>query len=105
MMKLHDAGRPVEPLYEMIAANVRTPEEVPGDLHSQVVGNEVGPGSSRALTSRLDDVEALADRSSRRSGRAGAYLQPRTASTATLTIDGFEQPIEIRAAVGFTATS
>src|SRR5262245_13585992 len=49
MMKLHDAGRPVEPLYEMIAANVRTPEEVLGDLHSQVVGNEVGARQRKRL--------------------------------------------------------
>ncbi len=52
MMKLHDAGRPVEPLYELIAANVRTPEEVLGDLHSQVVGNEVG---ARQLIRFLDE--------------------------------------------------
>ena len=48
VMKLYDAGRAVDPLLELIRANVRTPDEVLGDLHSQVVGNEVGGGSSSA---------------------------------------------------------
>jgi N-methylhydantoinase B len=104
MMKLHDAGHPVEPLYEMIAANVRTPEEVLGDLHSQVVGNEVG---ARQLTRfmdefGLDDIEALAEEIISRSERA---MRERIAALPDghyrydLRIDGFEQPIEIRAAV------
>ncbi|MGH7359607.1 MAG: hydantoinase B/oxoprolinase family protein, partial [Candidatus Rokuibacteriota bacterium] len=104
MMKLHDAGHPVEPLYEMIAANVRTPEEVLGDLHSQVVGNEVG---ARQLTRFLDefgleDIETLADEIISRSERA---MRERIAALPDgeycygLTIDGFERPIEIRAAV------
>ena len=96
MMKLHDAGRPVEPLYELIAANVRTPEEVLGDLHSQVVGNEVG---ARQLTRfldefGLDDIEALSDEIIARSERA---MRERIAALPDgeyrygLTIDGFER--------------
>ncbi len=50
--KLHDAGQPVDALYEMIRANVRTPDEVLGDLHSQVVGNQVG---ARQLLAFLDE--------------------------------------------------
>ena len=49
ILKLHEAGRPVEPLYELIAANVRTPEEVLGDLHSQVVGNEVDANNNEVI--------------------------------------------------------
>jgi N-methylhydantoinase B len=104
VMKLHDAGRPVEPLFELIAANVRTPEEVLGDLHSQVVGNEVG---ARQLLRFLDefglpDIEALADEIVARSERA---MRERIAALRdgeyhyALTIDGFDRPLEIRAAV------
>jgi N-methylhydantoinase B len=104
MMKLHEAGRPVEPLYQMIAANVRTPEEVLGDLHSQVVGNEVG---ARQLTRfldefGLDDVEALADEIIARSEdamRARIAALPDGEYRYALLIDGFERPIELRAAV------
>ena len=88
MMKLHDAGRPVEPLYELIAANVRTPEEVLGDLHSQVVGNEVGArqlhrGSS--TSSGWTTSRPWPTRSSRaRSGPCASGSPPcPTASTAT----------------------
>src|SRR4051812_29521281 len=35
IMKLFDGGKPVEPVFEILKANVRTPEEVMGDLHSQ----------------------------------------------------------------------
>src|SRR5690606_5536432 len=63
VLKLYDAGRPVEPVFEFLRANVRTPEEVLGDVHSQVVGNEVG---GRQLVSfldefGLDDIETLSD--------------------------------------------
>ena len=102
--KLHDAGRPVEPLYELIAANVRTPEEVLGDLHSQVVGNEVGARQLLRFLDEFDlaDIEALADEIVGRSERA---MRARIAALrdgeyrAALTIDGFERPIEIRALV------
>lgn len=104
VMKLHDRGRPVEPLYELIAANVRTPEEVLGDLHSQVVANEVG---TRQLLRFLDefalrDIEALADEVIARSERA---MRERIAALPdgeyryALTIDGFDRPVEIHAAV------
>ncbi len=102
--KLHDQGRPVEPLYELIAANVRTPEEVLGDLHSQVVGNEVG---GRQLLRFLDefgleDIEALADEIIGRSERAMreriAALPPGEYRYA-LAIDGFDRPLRIQVAV------
>ena len=71
VLKLYDAGAPVEPVFEFLRANVRTPEEVLGDVHSQVVGNEVG---GRQLLSFLDefglaDIEALSGRD-RRAHRA-----------------------------------
>src|SRR5262249_13749047 len=42
IMKLYDRGEPNEPLFQLLAANVRAPEEVLGDLHAQVAGNQVG---------------------------------------------------------------
>ena len=101
IMKLHDAGRPVEPLLELIRANVRTPEEVLGDLHSQVVGNAVG---GRQLLSFLDefgleDIEALADEIIDRSEaamRARIQALPDGDYPFELTIDGFGEPMVIR---------
>ena len=111
MMKLHDAGRPVEPLYEMIAANVRTPEEVLGDLHSQVVGNEVGAPAAHALPRR---VRARRHRDPRRrdhrplgAGDAGARSPP---SPTASTVRAHDRRLRAadrdpRGASGSTATS
>lgn len=104
VMKLHDAGRPVEPIYELIAANVRTPDEVLGDLHSQVAGNEVGGRQLLAFLAEfgLDDIEALADEIVDRT-EAAMRARIRTLPDGTypfaLTIDGFDDPLVIRTAV------
>lgn len=104
MMKLHDAGQEVAPLLEMIAANVRTPEEVLGDIHSQIIGNAVGV---RQLLSFMDefglpDIEQLADEIV---SRSEAAMRERIAALPDgeyaydLTVDGFDDPIVIRAKV------
>ncbi|MGD8766052.1 MAG: hydantoinase B/oxoprolinase family protein, partial [Desulfobacteraceae bacterium] len=63
VMKLYDAGKPVEAIFELLRANVRTPEEVHGDIHSQIVGNEVGGKQLLAFLKEfnLEDIETLAD--------------------------------------------
>jgi N-methylhydantoinase B len=104
VMKLHDAGRPVEPLYELVRANVRTPDEVLGDLHSQVVANEVGGRQLLAFLAefRLDDIEALADEIVRRTEtamRARIQALPDGTYPFELSIDGFDEPIVIRTVV------
>ncbi len=104
MMKLYDAGRPVEALFELIRANVRTPDEVLGDLHSQVVGNEVG---GRQLLGFLDelgleDIETLADEIIQRSEqamRARIRALPDGSYPFELVIDGFGDPIVIHCRV------
>jgi N-methylhydantoinase B len=103
-MKLYEAGRAVDPLFELVRANVRTPDEVLGDLHSQVVGNEVG---GRQLLGFLDefgleDIESLADEIIGRSEaamRARIRALPDGAYPFELVIDGFAEPIVIRTRV------
>jgi len=101
VMKLHDAGKPVDALYDLLAANVRTPDEVLGDIHSQVVGNDVG---ARRLLSfldefGLDDVETLSDEIVERTEQA---MRERIRELADgeyaygFDIDGFDEPIRIR---------
>lgn len=51
MMKLHEADRLVRPICQMIEANVRTPEEVIGDIHAWIIANQVG---GRQLVSFLE---------------------------------------------------
>ncbi len=104
IMKLYDRGDPVAPLFEILKANVRAPEEVLGDLHSQVVGNEVGGRQLIASLEEfeLDDIESLSDaiidrsessmRERVRAVRNGTYRHE-------LEIDGFDEPLTIRVAV------
>jgi N-methylhydantoinase B len=104
VLKLYDAGAPVEPVFEFLRANVRTPEEVLGDVHSQVVGNEVG---GRQLVSFLDefdlpDIEELSDVIIERTERA---MRERIAALPDgdyrygLEIDGFDAPVRIEVTV------
>ncbi|MEM6971431.1 MAG: hydantoinase B/oxoprolinase family protein [Pseudomonadota bacterium] len=104
ILKLHEAGRPVQPIFDMIAANSRTPEPVLGDLHSQIVGNAVGARQLMRLMDEfgLADIEALSDAiidRSDRATRAAVDALPDGTAEARLEIDGFEEPIQIRATV------
>jgi N-methylhydantoinase B len=104
VMKLYDRGRPVEAFFDLMCANSRAPEEVRGDLHSQVVGNQVG---GRQLLSFLDefglpDIEELADVIVERSERA---MRERIAALPDgeyryeMPIDGFDDTVTIRCAI------
>ena len=110
VLKLHDRGTPVAPVFEIIEANVRAPREVLGDLHSQIVGNEVG---GRRLLSfleefGLDDLEGLSDDILDRSEaamRARIRALPDGTSRYSLDIDGFEDPVHLAIAVSVLGDS
>ncbi len=51
--KLYRRGEPNQDLHRILAANVRAPEEVLGDLHAQVAGNQVG---AERLLAYLDEM-------------------------------------------------
>ncbi|PPR12192.1 MAG: Acetophenone carboxylase delta subunit [Alphaproteobacteria bacterium MarineAlpha11_Bin1] len=61
--KLYEAGKPNELLFDMIRHNVRTPDEVLGDLAAQVSSGRVGVERLQLLCDRhnLDDIEQLAE--------------------------------------------
>ncbi len=72
VMKLHEEGRPIDAVFEFLGANVRTPEEVLGDIHSQIVGNEVGGRQLLLFMEEfdLDHLEELSDEIIDRSEKA-----------------------------------
>ncbi|MEM6762809.1 MAG: hydantoinase B/oxoprolinase family protein [Pseudomonadota bacterium] len=100
LLKLYDAGKRNDTLYRLIEANVRAPEEVMGDLHSQVVGNEVG---ARQLLSFMDefglqDIEEVSDIIVERSEaamRSRIAALPDGSYPFTMTTDGFDSPITL----------
>jgi N-methylhydantoinase B len=104
MMKLYDEGSVVAPLMEMIEANVRTPDEVVGDIHSQVIANAVGGRQLSAFLDEfeLDDIEALSDEIIDRSERAmreRIKALPDGMYPSEMTIDGYDEAIVIRTKV------
>ncbi len=62
LVKLYDAGQLNRGVLDMIRANVRTPEQVAGDIRSQIAANHVcGEKIVRMLEEyRLEDLDALA---------------------------------------------
>lgn len=105
IMKLHAAGQPVEPIYDIIRANVRTPDEVLGDIHAQIVANEVGGRQLLSFLKEFDlaDIEALSDAiigRTERAMRAAIAAIPDGAHGFAITIDGFGTPITLQARVG-----
>ena len=104
VMKLFDRGKPVEAIFELLRANVRTPEEVLGDIHCQVVGNEAGAMQLLSFLDEfaLEDLEALADVIVERSEvamRARIRALPDGQYPFELTIDGFEDPLVLKATI------
>ena len=103
-MRLYAAGRENADLLALIEANVRSPELVLGDVHAQVVGNEVGATRVRELIEELDlgDLAAVSDevtgRSERRLREAIAQL-PDGVCRAELESDGLETPVRVCCAV------
>jgi N-methylhydantoinase B len=110
MTKLYDAGRPNEELLRILRANVRAPQEVLGDLHAQVAGNQVGVAR---LLEYLDefgipDLERLADEIVDRSERAlreAIAALPDGRYEKTIQTDGLDEPITIRCAVEIAGDS
>jgi N-methylhydantoinase B len=104
VMKLYDRGRANQALLDLLRANVRTPDEVLGDLHAQVVGNEIGGQQLLTFLAEfgLGDIEQLSDVIVERSEaamRARIAALPDGAYRYELVCDGFDAPVRIVATV------
>jgi N-methylhydantoinase B len=104
LLKLREKGQDVKPIWEILGANVRTPDLVFGDLRAQILANEFG---AHRLGEFLDghgvaDYGVLTATIQRRSEQA---LRQKIETLAdgtyhhTVTLDGLDDPITIRAAV------
>ncbi len=72
LVKLYDGGKLNEAVLEMIRWNVRTPEQVIGDIRSQIAANHVCAEQVRRLLAdnHLENLDALADEIIARSERS-----------------------------------
>ena len=102
IMKLIDAGRVNETLIAIAKANSRLPHEIEGDIYSLVASNEAAVRRLAELLAEVgaSDIDALADFIVERSRRAIAEriaALPKGEATYSMSIDGFEAPVELRA--------
>lgn len=105
--KLYAGGQPNEELFKIIRANVRTPDEVMGDIHAQVVANDVGGRNLLEFLEEFDlaDIEDLSDAIIERSEaamRAAIASIPPGVYPAVGEADGWDEPIRLQVAVTVT---
>jgi N-methylhydantoinase B len=104
IMKLFDAGKRNETLFSLIRGNVRTPDEVEGDLHAMATCNDVG---GRRLLEFMDEfglesIDPLADQIIERSERAmcsAIAAIPDGEYENEVWSDGYEEPVLLKARV------
>lgn len=104
IVKLHKAGVPNEDVLDIIAASVRLPTEVRGDLESMVAANAVmGRELLKFLDEYgLDEVDGLADAIHSRSEaqtRKAIRAWPNGTYEASMAIDGYHEDVVLKAAV------
>jgi len=104
IMKLYDRGEPNQPLLQLLAANVRAPDEVLGDLHAQVAGNQVGADRLLAYLKdmRLPDLREIGQEILSRSERAmrdAIAAIPDGDYERTCFVDGMEEAVRIQCRV------
>ena len=108
MLKLVDRGVINETLMAMIRANTRLPIDTEGDTYSLAGCNEVG---ARRLVAMMDEfgiatLDELADHIIARS-RAAVLAEiaelPQGSWTTTMTADGYDWPLELRARLTVSA--
>lgn len=104
LLKLADRGQLNETLLAMIRANTRLPVDTEGDLYSLAACNDVGCKRLSEMMAEfgLETLDTLAahilDRS-RDAVMAELKVLPKGTWSATMTIDGYEAPITLAAAV------
>ncbi len=103
LVRLYSGGQPNQDVMEVIRANVRTPEQVHGDIRSQIAANHVCAQHIQQLLEdyRLEDLDGLADeiiRRSEQSLREAIARVPDGTYRASGTIEQMEghEPVEIR---------
>lgn len=102
--KLYDRGEPNRQLMEIIAANVRAPEPVLGDIHAQAAGNDVGAARLIEFMAefKLTTLEPLADEiigRSERAMRAAIAALPDGVFTNAVYSDGYEEPVKLNVTI------
>mgnify|MGYP001248748479 CR=1 FL=1 len=100
VLRLFKGGQPNDELFRIISANVRSSEQVVGDLYAQVAGNEVGAERLTAFMEQagIDDIGTLAEDLIGRSEqgmREAIAAVPDGEYTYATDADGFDEPVQL----------
>ncbi|WP_431284690.1 hydantoinase B/oxoprolinase family protein [Humitalea sp. 24SJ18S-53] len=102
IVKCFDQGRANETFFDFLRAGTRTPAELEGDVYSLCACNDAGARrlvemmAEFAMTG-LDDLAGFIFDSSLAATLAEIEKLPRGSWTGTITSDGYEQPVTLRA--------
>jgi len=104
VLRLRHRGERQDELWEILLANVRTPDEVEGDLEAMTAANALGRDRLRGLMDRrgLRSLEASSDaicEISERAMRTRIAELPDGRYEASWTADGLESPIDLHVAI------
>jgi N-methylhydantoinase B len=102
--KFHMRGIENRDVARFIRSNVRTPDEVIGDIYAQISAGEIGANRLRQLLDEfeLPDIERLSDEiigRSERAMRAAIELFPSGRFEFGCMNDGFDEPIRLEVAI------
>lgn len=103
-MKLYRGGKLVPEVLEIVADNVRVPDQVLGDLNSQVIAARLGARRIQELLAEagLDDLDALSDTildRSEKAMRAAIARVPDGVYRSQGSLDGYDSPLQIHVAL------
>jgi N-methylhydantoinase B len=103
-MKMIEAGRLNKTFFSILTGNSREPDQVRGDLMSLVSCNDVAARRLAAMLEEfgLKDLDGLGEHivsTSRASMLAAIRRLPRGTWQASMKLDGYEAPIELKAAL------
>ena len=100
-MKLYREGKVVQEVFDIIAENVRVPDQVLGDIHAQVGAARLAARRTSELLTEagMDDLNGIAAEvlsRSEKSMRAAIRKVPDGVYTNEGIMDGFDEPLVIR---------
>ncbi len=102
IMKFAERGIVDETLLRLLRANTREPDQVIGDIYALATCNEVGDQRLNVMLeefelSGLEGISAFILDNSRRATIEKIAALPRAAADGEMTIDGYSQPITLKA--------
>ena len=105
-LKLIDKGRLDNTLIRLIRANVREPDQVVGDVYALATCNEIGHRRliETLVEFALDDLDGISNfilTNSHDATVARIAALPQVSAQGSMTIDGYDSPIDLKVKVSF----